>query len=644
MTTIELPCTSADCDYTTPALPYEFAFQQMNTHRADSHITPNNNVAFNTAQNIPKPEKVGRPSFDLDQSTEKWEYFKTRWDTYKTATALTGTNIQIQLMETCSEPLRFALYQSDAIINSKTENQILSAMKRLSVKEENQLVCRMKLNLFQQESDEPVRNFAARLKGQAELCLFTEPYLTCNTDTRFTHQMVRDNLVRGLYDQDIQREVLGLENQTMDLEQLLKVLDAKETGRRTQATILGRGASASFSSYKARERKHQFKDQSQTEKCNYCGNTGHGKNDGPGRNTVQLRQEKCPAFNEQCNNCSWKGHFTKLCRSKREERKKGSTNTSSQQRASSAEFSSVFEEMCGVSVIETFNDADDMEIHEVIKDEPTATESDIKQRDDEPLITESGVETHANVALVSLNRKEGQSITIDAQQHDRIQGWINKHVNNGHPSITLQTRIEPSDYAHFGYRFTNPPRCCNIKTVTDTGCQCTIMGLTNVYSMGFTKSDLIPTHIRMRAIDKNPIDIVGALLLRLSGRAKDGTVLETAQICYVSDRVKQLYLSEHGCKQLGIIPESFPTIGAALHGPIVSAVEKDKPSVTNHVCDCPKRTLPPLLPTKIPFPPVESNRDTLENWIRERYADSTFNICPHQPLPLMEGRPVDLLS
>ena len=225
-TAVELPCTVAECPYITPALPVEYAFQQMNTHRADAHPTtlaqaaPNNNNAAPTA-NVPKPEKVGRPSFDLDQSPEKWEYFKTRWTTYKTATVLTGTNIQIQLMETCSEQLRFALFQSDQAINTKAEDDILAAMKRLSVKEENQLVCRMKLFQFQQESGEAVRNFSARVKGQADMCGYTELCTNCNTEVRFTHQMVRDSMVRGLYDHDIQREVFGLENQKMTVENLL---------------------------------------------------------------------------------------------------------------------------------------------------------------------------------------------------------------------------------------------------------------------------------------------------------------------------------------------------------------------------------------------------------------------------------------
>ena len=139
MTSIELPCTVADCPYKTPLLPPEYAFQQMNNHRTDAHNNNNNNNNSSTNRtqtpNAPRPAKVVRPCFDVDQTTEKWEYFKTRWSNYKTATDLTGSAITIQLLETCSESLRFAMFQSDASIDTKSETDILALMKTLSDKD-----------------------------------------------------------------------------------------------------------------------------------------------------------------------------------------------------------------------------------------------------------------------------------------------------------------------------------------------------------------------------------------------------------------------------------------------------------------------------------------------------------------------------
>ena len=61
------------------------------------------------------------------------------------------------------------------------------------------------------------------------------------------------------------------------------------------------------------------------------------------------------------------------------------------------------------------------------------------------------------------------------------------------------------------------------------------------------------------------------------------------------------------------------------------------------MCNCPSRTLPPLLPTEMPFPGVDGNREKLELWMRNRYAASAFNTCPHQPLQEMTGKPLDIV-
>ena len=47
-------------------------------------------------------------------------------------------------------------------------------------------------------------------KGQADLCQFTKK-CTCTNTVRYTDEMVRDVIIRGLCDQDTQRDVLGMQ-------------------------------------------------------------------------------------------------------------------------------------------------------------------------------------------------------------------------------------------------------------------------------------------------------------------------------------------------------------------------------------------------------------------------------------------------
>lgn len=64
----ELPCTATGCTYKTPALPIEFAFRQMEAHHTDVHTSTITNDLTSS-----KAEKIQRPTFDVEQTNERWE-------------------------------------------------------------------------------------------------------------------------------------------------------------------------------------------------------------------------------------------------------------------------------------------------------------------------------------------------------------------------------------------------------------------------------------------------------------------------------------------------------------------------------------------------------------------------------------------
>ena len=158
--------------------------------------------------------KADRPSIDMGVTTERWVYFQKRWNTYNISTGIAGADIQGQLMDTCSEQLRYVMFQDNNDIEQQPELHILESIRRLAVKAENVMVSRVVLNNLQQQADEGIRNFTARVKGQADLCQFTKQ-CTCTNTVRYTDEMVRDVIIRGLYDQDTQRDVLGMQEQDM---------------------------------------------------------------------------------------------------------------------------------------------------------------------------------------------------------------------------------------------------------------------------------------------------------------------------------------------------------------------------------------------------------------------------------------------
>ena len=67
--------------------------------------------------------------------------------------------------------------------------------------------------------------------------------------------------------------------------------------------------------------------------------------------------------------------------------------------------------------------------------------------------------------------------------------------------------------------------------------------------------------MKMTAANENRIQILGALILRISGHATNDNTLQTRQIVYFTDSSDKLYLSRQACVSLGMITAKFPTIG-----------------------------------------------------------------------------------
>ena len=61
-------------------------------------------------------------------------------------------------MDTCSEQLRYVMFQDNNDIEQQPELNILDSIRRLAVKAENVMVSRVVLNNLQQQADEGIRN------------------------------------------------------------------------------------------------------------------------------------------------------------------------------------------------------------------------------------------------------------------------------------------------------------------------------------------------------------------------------------------------------------------------------------------------------------------------------------------------------
>ena len=191
-----IQCPIDGCSYSTPDNLEPVIVAAL----LNAHTTSHSNANFGGASKQPM-EKVRRPIIIPAGTTEDWSYFLSRWEEYKLATRLTGMDIVMQLLECCEEPLRKDLTRTtNGNLTDRPEEQLLSAIRLLAVREENVMVSRVLLHQMRQDNGEAIRGFAARVKGQAHVCEYITNCHDCEKSISYSDTVVRDVLILGIAD------------------------------------------------------------------------------------------------------------------------------------------------------------------------------------------------------------------------------------------------------------------------------------------------------------------------------------------------------------------------------------------------------------------------------------------------------------
>ena len=123
--------------------------------------------------------------------------------------------------------------------------------------------------------------------------------------------------------------------------------------------------------------------------------------------------------------------------------------------------------------------------------------------------------------------------------------------------------------------------------MTDSHALSCLWDLNDFYWCGYKKSNLLPVKQSLLATNKHPINIEGAIFIRLSGKDKNGNIVEVPLLSYVSGDTKHFYLLKR-----------------ALIGNV-----------------------------------LESKVATCGDF---KCESSTFNVCTHEPLPFIQAKPIQL--
>ena len=595
MATFQIKCPVVGCDYETiESSEAIIAAALMNAHTT-THAQPpaTSNRAPSSNANA-KVEKLKRPTISTAGTSEEWEYFLTRWGEYRSGTKLEGSDIVTQLLECCDEGLRKDLTSAAGrSLVGEAESDVLEAMKALAVRGENAMVARAALANMRQGREEPVRSFHARIKAQANTCKYVKK-CTCGTNVNFTEEILRDVMARGIADQDIQLDLLSDQRQDMSLEDMMRFIEAKESGKRSASRLLDTHSVEAVSSTYRRGKRRDIQSQNEVQRsdarsdardtrhanaaCKYCGEKGHGKNP-----SWRIRRMECPAYGKRCGSCGRDNHIDRVCLGRK----------------------------------------------------PTANSTNANVYEEQ---------TAAFVALCTISgpgTADGErTLNLDHHIYDNLcDRWL-RRSSQPQPFLDLDLSIAEEDYRALGFRLGRRAKTVTLPAMADTGCQSCLVGIDVVERMGLSTADLLPVSMRMKAANKQDIRILGAVIIRFSGTKENSQRVESRQVAYVTDSTDRVFLSRAACVDLGLVSKDFPTVGE-MSNTAAADTSTDNGIVTQ--CAGPGRTAPPPKPTTLPMPATAGNREALQRYLIELYASSTFNTCTHQPLPMMSGPPMRLM-
>ena len=135
--------------------------------------------------------------------------------------------------------------------------------------------------------------------------------------------------------------------------------------------------------------------------------------------------------------------------------------------------------------------------------------------------------------------------------------------------------------------------------------------------------------------------MIGAVVVDVATTTTDSPVRSKRLLCYVSNIMEKAFLCREALTSLGVIVNDFPS-PTSMASNDITATMNGYDYVT---CSCPRLQMdPPPLPTKLPngLSPTKDNVEALKEWILDYYSASTFNVCKHQPLPLIKCEPLKL--
>ena len=555
-----------------------------------------------------RTQRPSRPSIQPDTTDEDWRLFLFQWERYKNQCKLTSVSaIRDELLSTCSQDLEKQLFNlAGTSLNGLTEEKLLAQIKEVAVRGLNVEVHRHQFHAMRQSQGEDITQYVSRLRSKASLCSFSVTAFRPTKEAKdpgpvsYEEDALRTQMVVGLYDKEHQNRIL---NDTAkhpsfkELYQALLTMEAADTSRlklsdsKQQTTDTDLSAAQRSQYQRDRRNRNHPPETSKKETvtpCRWCNGTTHDT-------TQRWQHDDCPARGKLCKKCGKLNHVTSACRS------------TSSQRRQRPQWRSQDE----TSAQQDVSDSDDISFCF------SQDEVKIESEHDQPA---KGGNPHQEW-------KHGEFVDSRPKRH---------------PEVNVKLTILHDSHEKMGKFTSLSTRAKMVSGVTrqacaDTGAMTCTSGPELLQALNCPRQYLVRTRHRIQGVTGDGLQIMGTLLLQIELGERS-----TRQVVYITKNTSGLYLSETALRDLGLIHPEFPNVQQDLPPTSAEAAACSSTEPKTAACGCPLRTPVPDNPSNLPYPPTEENRHKLEEWIRLHFASSAFNVCEHQALPPLSGKPMDI--
>ena len=221
-----------------------------------------------------------------DNHQRNWKIFKQRFNSYVELTDLKRQQQSKQraLFINLLDDDALDMYNSFTFEENDTLEDILRIFEENIIGKSNITYERFKFNTRKQEEGEDFDNFIMEIQQMIKKCEY------CSECSK---SILKDKIVLGVIDSELQRELLKTEDLT--LKKAIEISRTFEKANKQNEEIKGGNIN------KINKRSNQDNHMNKNIRCKFCGNNH------------RFKKEFCPAYGKTCSKCGKMNHFSSCC-------------------------------------------------------------------------------------------------------------------------------------------------------------------------------------------------------------------------------------------------------------------------------------------------------------------------------------------